>query len=104
MKINDLKTIEQMGSFVEGSQAVAFAVASNKDERYQFIEQILRRFHYPHLKRKEKGIVLKFLMKTSGYSRQQLTRMIARYSESGYLKRHQKTVNGFEAVYTDKDI
>jgi len=93
-----------MESFIAGSQAIAFAVASNKDERYEFVERILKRFAYPRLKRKDKGIVIQFLMKTSRYSRQQLTRMIQRYCQKGKLHRHQKTINGFEAIYTDKDI
>jgi len=104
MKLDDLNTIEQMKSFINGSQAIAFAVVSSKDERYQFIEKILKRFAYPRLNRKGKGTVLEFLMKISGYSRQQLTRMIKRYCEEGQLKRYQKTLNGFEAIYTDKDI
>lgn len=104
MNLENLNTIEQMESFITGSQAIAFSVASSKDDRYHFVEKILKRFAYPHLKRKEKGVVIKFLQKTSGYSRQQLTRMIQRYSEAGQLQRYQKTVNGFEATYTAKDI
>jgi len=104
MKIDNLTTTKQMESFIEGSQAIAFSVASNKDERYEFVEKILRRFSYPRLKRKEKGIVIKFLLKISGYSRQQLTRMIQRYAEEGQLKRQQKTVNGFQSVYKSEDV
>jgi hypothetical protein len=35
MNINDLNTIEQMEQFLTGSQAVAFLVASSKDECYR---------------------------------------------------------------------
>jgi len=104
MKLDNLKTTEQMELFLSGSQAIAFAVASNKDERYEFVESVLKRFGYVRLKRRDKGIVIQFLMKVSGYSRQQLTRMIQRYSEEGALKRYQKTVNGLEQFYTDVDI
>jgi len=104
MKLDQLRTIEQMEAFLAGSQVVAFAVATSKDERYRFVEDILRRFNYRHLKRREKGVVLQFLRKISGYSRQQLTRMIQRHSEQGQLKRYQKTLGGFERVYTAVDI
>lgn len=104
MKLDNLKTTKQMEFFLNGSQAIAFAVASSKDERYQFVESVLKRFGYVRLKRRDKGIVIQFLMKVSGYSRQQLTRMIQRYSEEGALKRYQKTVNGLEQFYTDVDI
>lgn len=104
MKLDNLKTTEQMELFLNGSQAIAFAVASSKDERYQFVESVLKRFGYARLERRDKGIVIQFLMKVSGYSRQQLTRMIQRYAEKGALKRYQKTVNGLEKFYTDVDI
>jgi len=104
MKLDNLNTLEQMESFIKGSQAIAFAVASSKDERYHLVEQLLRRFAYSRLKRREKGIVIQFLIKVSGYSRQQLTRMIKSYNQQGRLKRHQKTVNGFERIYTTEDI
>ena len=104
MKLDNLKTIEQMESFLNGSQAIAFTVASSKDERYQFVEGVLKQFGYIRLKRYDKGVVIKFLIKVSGYSRQQLTRMIQRYSKQGVLKRYQKTVNGLEQFYTAEDI
>ena len=103
MKLDNLRTIEQMEAFLAGSQAIAFAVASNKDERYQFVEKILKRFSYPRLKRCEKGIVRQFLRKVSGYSRAQLARMIERYSKQGTLKRYQKTTQGFERIYSAGD-
>ena len=104
MKLDNLRSTEQMEAFLSGSQPIAFAVAASKDERYRFVESILNRFNYSRLKRKDKGIVIRFLMKTTSYSRQQLTRMIQRFVETKSLKRHQKTTNGFERVYTKKDI
>lgn len=104
MKLDNLIAIEQMEAFLSGSQAVAFAVATSKDERYQFVETLLKRFKYVRLKRREKGIMMQFLMKVSAYSRQQLTRMIQRYISTGKLQRFQKTVNGFEQFYTASDI
>lgn len=93
-----------MEAFLAGNQAVAFSVATSKDERYQFVETTLRRFAYQRLRRSERGIVIQFLQKVSGYSRQQLTRMIQRHTETGELKRYQKTLNGFERHYTAEDI
>lgn len=104
MKLDNLQTIDQMEAFLAGSQPIAFAVATSKDERYQFIERLLRRFNYSHLKRSERGTLVRFLAKVSGYSRQQLTRLIHQYLSTGKLKRHQKTLNGFERRYTDHDI
>jgi DNA-binding transcriptional MerR regulator len=104
MNIDNLKNITQMEEFLEGSQAIAFAVAANADERYLFIGKVLKRFSYTRLKRKEKGVVIKFLMKISGYSRQQITRLITQYSNSNTIVRQQRTENGFKRRYTPEDI
>lgn len=104
MKLDNMKTVAEMETFLAGNQPIAFNVASCKDERYQFIEGILKRFAYSRLKRRDKGVVIQFLIKIIGYSRQQLTRMIERHNKYGVLRRFQKTVNGFEKHYTDEDI
>ena len=104
MKLDNLATVEQMQAFLGGSQPIVFTIATSKDERYQCIENLLKRFAYSRLKRTEKGVVTQFLMKISGYSRQQLTRLIQRHGKEGALKRYQKTCNGFEQFYTTDDI
>jgi len=104
MKLDNLRTIDEMASFINGSQAIAFTVASSKAERYQLVERILNRFNYLDLKRQAKGIVIQFLIKVTGYSRQQLTRLIQRHCDTGQLKPLQKTTNGFERVYTHDDV
>jgi hypothetical protein len=43
-------------------------------------------------------------VKISGYSRQQLTRLIAQYRKTGRLQRRQRTVAGFKPRYTELDI
>ncbi|MHB8423729.1 MAG: hypothetical protein ACYDB9_01035 [Gammaproteobacteria bacterium] len=48
--------------------------------------------------------MIRALMKVSGYSRQQVTRLIAQYRETGVLKRCQRTVAGFARKYTPADI
>ena len=104
MNLDKLHTIEQMEAFINGSQAIAFATASSKAERYSLVEKILKRFNYMMLRRSDKSVVNQFLLKLTGYSRQQLTRLIKQYKEKGYLKPQQKTVNGFETVYSKNDV
>jgi len=43
-------------------------------------------------------------MQLSGYSRQQITRLISQYRKSGRIRRRQRTVKGFERKYTPDDI
>ncbi len=71
MKLEDLTTIEQLTEFLSGTQAVAFSVISDKDDGYRWIQRELVKFHYLTLPRHGKGVVIRYLMKISGYSRQQ---------------------------------
>lgn len=104
MKLEDLTTIEQLTDFLSGTQAVAFSVISDKDACYRWIQGELVKFHYLTLCRADKGVVLRYLMKISGYSRQQLTRLVAQYRQTGRLQRRQRTVSGFTPKYTEQDI
>ncbi len=63
MKLDNLSTISQMEDFLNGSQSIAFAVATTKDERYRYVERVLSRFSYSRLKRDDWGVVIRFLQK-----------------------------------------
>src|SRR5680860_120995 len=76
----------------------------NKDDRYRWIQRELVRFRYRGLCRADKGVVIRYLVRVSGYSRQQLTRLIAQYRDAGSLRRSQRTAAGFIRRYTDQDI
>ena len=62
---------------------VPFSVTSDKDACYRWIQGELVKFRYLRLSRQGKGVVIRYLMKISGYSRQQLTRLIAQYRKTG---------------------
>jgi len=104
MKLEDLKSIDQLEDFLSGTQTVVFSVLSDKDTCYRWIRGELVKFRYLKRSRPEKGVVIRYLMKISGYSRQQLTRLIAQYRKTGRLKRRQRTVAGFKRKYAEKDI
>lgn len=104
MNIENLKTIEDLEHFLQGNQAVAFTVLGNKDERYQFIQKTLIKFRYIRLKKSDKGVVNHYLRKVTGYSRQQLTRLIKQYKECGKITWQPCRSNGFSTIYNKKDI
>ena len=79
MNINKLNTIEALEGFLQGNQAIAFAVLGDKNERYQLIQSTLIRLGYITLSKPHKGVVIRFLMKITDYSRQQITRLIKKY-------------------------
>ena len=45
-----------------------------------------------------------FLMKITGYSRQQLTRLIRKYNTTSHIYHRQCRSNGFTKTYTKKDV
>ena len=49
-------------------------------------------------------MVIRFLLKVSGYSRQQLDRLIAQYRNNGRLVRRHSAGNGFVRKYTRQDV
>ena len=100
MNINDLKTIEQLEQFLTGTQSIAFLVASNKKDIYRDIQRTLVKFRYAALNKGSKGVVVCFLIKITGYSRQQLTRLIKQYCDTGKIERQQRIYQGFERLYT----
>src|SRR4030066_2521001 len=104
MKLEDLTTVDQLTDFLSGTQAGAFSVRSDKDAGYRWIQGELVKFRYLTLSRKDRGAVVRYLVKVSGYSRQQLTRLIKQYRQSGSLQRRQRTVQGFARRYTAADI
>lgn len=104
MKIENLDTIEALEAFLQGNQLVAFSVLGNKTERYHFIRRTLVRFDYITLPRKDKGIVIRYLIKMTEYSRQQVTRLIKKYVKTGKINWTPCRSNGFTKKYTDSDI
>lgn len=105
MNLDQLTSIEDIERFLDGSQSVIYAVGASKDERYKWIQSTLTRLSYYRLTRKEKGVVLKLAAKITGYSRQQITRLVAQYKATGKIKRKAPIVNnGFQKRYSNNDI
>ena len=104
MKLEELKTIEQLSQFLDGTQAVIFKITTVKKERYDWIRHELVRFDYLKLSKLDKGIVILYLIKVSGYSQSQLTRLIKQYSKTGYIKHFHANVPAFKKKYTPADI
>ncbi len=104
MKLNELTTIKQLSQFLDGTQAVIFQLSTAKKVRYQWVQHELVRFHYLQLNKSDKGILIRYLTKVSCYSRQQLTRLIKQYRDTGYIKYFPATSSGFQGKYSQHDI
>ena len=102
MNDKKIRTLEDVRAFLAGSVAMEFSI-TDKAERYRWIEQTLRRFKYRTLGRADRGVILRYLQRVSGYSRQTLTRLVAQYQASGKLRRRQRTAAGFVRYYSEAD-
>jgi len=103
MATKDLKTIEALQAFLDGNQLTAFTVLDGKTQRYDFTRKTLVKFDYMTLPKKDKGVVIQYLIKMTGYSRQQLTRLIKKYTSTGNINWKPCRTNGFEKKYNDQD-
>ena len=63
-------------AFLNGTLAVEFRPLDEDGKRYECIAGVLKRLRYRRLRRADKGVVLRYLERTTGYSRQQLTRRV----------------------------
>lgn len=103
MDDEQLHTLADLRAFLDGTVALDFTVAA--DERYEFIARTVRRFGYGRLKRADKAVILRFLERVSGYSRQQLARLVKRVVERCPLvKRYRGSRTSFARTYTGADV
>lgn len=103
MNAKHLQTIQQVADFLHGSAAFEPAAAPQA-ERYQWIEQTLCHFRYASRSKADKGLLIAYLCRISGYSRQQITRLIRCFLEQGRLKWDVSPAQGFVSRYTAQDI
>ena len=108
-----LRTIEQLEEFLKATPDVAFtapgAGSAPDEQRYQHISRVLTRFDYPQRNKRERGVVLAYLRRTSGCGRAQLTRLVARWkgnrvAQHPLLKRYRAPAAPFARKYTASDV
>ena len=109
MDESKLRTIEQIERFLAGNSEVEFSGYENDLQRYAHLSRVLRRLDYPGRNKRERGVLLRYLRRTSGYSRAQLTRLVARWHANRraampLLKRYSAPVAPFERKYLAADI
>lgn len=74
MTTEQFTTLEQIRDFLSGTQEGTFSMPT-KAARYAFIQALLIRFKYRGLGKAEKGVLLRFLSRVSGYSKVQVKRL-----------------------------
>jgi transposase InsO family protein len=103
MNDGQLQTVEQVKQFLEGSEALEFKGLS-AEEKYKWIETTLVRFSYIRLKKAGKGVIRQYIQKITGYSRAQVSRLIAEYKGTGRLKKTEYRRHRFPRKYTPSEV
>lgn len=105
MNESQVRTVEKVRQVLQGTQALQFRVAEDDAGRYRWIASVLGRLNYRALRRADRGAVLEYLRRLSGYSRAQVTRLVSRWMAGQPLvKRYRAPVHAFARRYTAADI
>jgi hypothetical protein len=106
-----LRTIAQLQGFLDATPEVKFTLAAGAGDaqRYEHISRVLKRFEYRQCGKHDRGVVLAYLRRTSGYSRPQITRLVARWQENRLAtvplaKRYRAPAAPFARKYTSVDV
>lgn len=105
MNETQVRTLEQVRQVLEGTEALQFQRPGDDAGRYAWIESVLRRFGYRYLSRPDRGAVLAYLQRLSGYSRAQITRLVSRaVAGKPLVKQYRAPEHAFARRYTSADI
>ena len=100
-----VRTVKQVRQVLEGTQALQFRAAEDDKGRYGWMDAVLRRLDYRQLRRADRGMVLAYLQRLSGYSRAQVTRLVARWiSGKPLVKNYRAPEHAFARRYTAADV
>jgi transposase InsO family protein len=103
MNDSQINSIEKIKKFLKSKTKVKFE-AQDRNDVYEWVQKTLIKFRYISLKRNDKAVVKSYIKKLTGYSRAQVTRLIKKYKNTGYIKVEVGRRNKFDKKYSDKDI
>ncbi len=95
-------TLEQMKALLESSRAVRFSI-EGREAVYGLLARVLKNQHYAEQSREQRGIVRRFLVKVSGWSRAQITRLIRQWMQTRTIQAKRPARRRFPTRYTAED-
>jgi transposase InsO family protein len=96
-------SLGQIQAFLETSDDLGFQ-GRNRDEVYSWVNLTLRQQGYQDLKRNGRGLVRRYLEKTTGLSRAQITRLITVYLGGEEVQAKPYRRHSFPRRYTREDV
>lgn len=85
LKTQGLQSLEHIRAFLEGTESLGFQ-APAWEGTYEWLAEELRRLRYARLGKAHKGLVRRYLRKVTGLSRAQMTRLIAKFRNTGRIR------------------
>lgn len=95
-------SLEEIRAFIAASEALQFEGRS-RAEAYRWIQTVLVQQVYHCLGKGDRGVLREYLMKMTGFSRSQVTRLIGRYLDTGEVRMPVYQRRRFPSIYTRKD-
>lgn len=85
MQCGEKMSLEQIRALLEASQEVRFA-GHGRAEVYAWIGKTLSEQNYRQQSREDKGLLRNYVLKMTGFSRGQVTRLIGQHLHQGEVK------------------
>lgn len=105
MNVSKLDTIEQIKEFLDGTAEVTFSNSTDPSALRAFVATVLRRYRYFRLSKGPRGVLFAYLQRLTGYSRQHVSKLIARYRDTRSLTpRKRVSRTSFARRYTAEDV
>lgn len=103
MNDSGIITLDQLKKFLKAAKGWKFK-GLNREGKYRWIEDIVRRFSYFSLSKKDKGPVREYVMLATGFSKPQMDRLLAKKLFKGEIKAGWGERNRFPVIYGKADI
>jgi len=107
MKDDSIKSVAQLQVLIKAAEALGALTVerkNSKEEVYAWMNDLLLRLTYRSLRKKDKGLVRKYLRLYSGYTESHVDHLISVYREKGKIVRKKRTQPVFPTTYTGVDI
>ncbi|MDP2816162.1 MAG: transposase family protein, partial [Rectinemataceae bacterium] len=107
MDDNAVTSIAQLSVLVKTAEALGVEGVKRKDDKdtvYAWMNDLLIRLRYRFLGKKEKGLIRRYLICYTGYTKTHIDHLIASYKKRGKISRRERSQPEFERVYTSMDI
>lgn len=107
MKDDSIKSVAQLLALIKAAEALGVETMERKDgtqEVYAWMNDLLLRLRYRFLKKKDKGIVRRYVVLYSGYTESHVDHLVSAYAAHGTITQKKRTQPVFPTRYRDEDI